>query len=248
MIYQGFARVYDQLMTDTPYDEWFQYLIEHLESFDIKGKDILELACGTGEMTRRLSKMGYKVLGTDLSQEMLEIAQEKSYEANLKIQYVQQNMTSIELFQKYDVIISYCDGFNYLTTEEDFHQALVSARNYLKEAGYLIFDVSSFYKISEILGHHTFTETSEEVAFIWNNYYDEKSQLLEFDLTLFEKSGSTYIRHDEVHKQKAYTLEKIKDMMNKAGFDTLHVLDTNTNGVVKDQSERWLFIGRKRNE
>ena len=248
MIYQGFARVYDQLMTDTPYDRWFEYLIEHLESLNIKGKDILELACGTGEMTRRLSKKGYKILGTDLSQEMLEVAQEKSFEQNLRIQYIQQNMTELELFQSYDVIISYCDGFNYLITEDDFSKALKSASGYLKEDGYLIFDVSSYYKISEVLGNNTFTETSEDVAFIWNNFYDDENCLLEFDLTLFEKSGNTYIRHDESHKQKAYRVDEIKHMMNIAGFDVVSVLDTNTNEEVKDHSERWLFIGRKRNE
>lgn len=248
MIYQGFARVYDVLMMDTPYDHWFDCLLGHIERLNIKGKDVLELACGTGEMTRRLFKQGYKVLGTDLSESMLEIAQEKSFERRLKIQYIQQDMTHLDLFQTYDLIISYCDGFNYLTKADEFEQALQSAYDNLNEEGYLIFDMSSFYKLSHVLGQHTFTETSEAVSYIWENYYDEQTALLEFDLTLFEKVGQTYIRHDESHCQKAYTLDEVKNMMIRVGFDIESVLDTHTNDGVTSTSERWLFIGRKRNE
>jgi ubiquinone/menaquinone biosynthesis C-methylase UbiE len=248
MIYQGFARVYDQLMTDTPYDVWYKHLLSVLNRYNIKGKDVLELACGTGEMTRRLAKDGFKVIGTDLSGEMLEIAQEKAFEQNLKLRFVQQDMTEIELFQKYDAIISFCDGFNYLIDKTDLEKSFRSCYDYLNEDAYLIFDISSAYKLEHVLGQTVYTETSEEVAFIWENYYDAETKILEFDLTIFEKEDNRYIRHDEIHKQRAYSIEEIKQAMNNTGFECLEVLDTNTNKVITDQSERLLFIGRKINE
>ncbi|MCH4889506.1 class I SAM-dependent methyltransferase [Acidaminobacter sp. JC074] len=248
MIYQGFARVYDQLMKDTPYDTWFENLQKIIKSYDIKGKEVLELACGTGAMTRKLYKAGYKVLGTDLSQEMLEIALETSYDQNLKIQFIQQDMTSLDLFHKYDMIVSFCDGFNYLIEDGQLDKALDSCRAYIKDQGYLIFDISSDYKLEHVLGQNVFTETSDEACYIWENYYDEKSKILEFDLTLFEKQGNMYQRHDEVHKQRAYTIDEIQTSMAKNGFECLEVIDTNTGEKVTPESERWLFIGRKINE
>ena len=248
MIYQGFARVYDYFMKDTPYDIWFNNLLDTMKSYDITGKDVLELACGTGAMTRRLYKSGYKVLGTDLSQEMLEIALEKSYDKNLKIQYIQQDMTSLELFHKYDMIVSFCDGFNYLIEEEQLTAALNSCNEYLKEDGYLLFDMSSDYKLEYVLGQNVFTETSDEACYIWENYYDATTKVLEFDLTLFEKQGPLYQRYDEVHKQRAYSIDAIKESMKSCGFECLEVLDTDTGEAVISTSERWLFIGRKINE
>jgi len=247
-MYQGFARVYDRLMHDTPYDIWYKHLLEVFKTYDLKTKEILELACGTGEMTNRLSKGGYKVLGTDLSEEMLDIAQNKAYDKNLKVRYVQQDMTNIELFQTYDAIISFCDGFNYLIDKDDLRKTFKNCYEYLNDDGLLIFDMSSDYKLKHVLGENVFTETSEEVAFIWENYYDEETKILEFDLALFIKENGMYARTDEVHKQRAYSLDEIKTCLDENGIELLSVLDTNTNRGVTEQSERWLFIGRKRNE
>lgn len=248
MIYHGFARVYDKLMHDTPYDKWYQNLKDAFERYPLPGKSILELACGTGEITRRLSKDGYKVLGTDLSGEMLEIAQEKAFESNLKLRFVQQDMTEIELFDQYDSIVSICDGFNYLIEADDFLKALRCCHDYLKDDGYLFFDISSAYKLEYVLGQSVFTESSEDVSFIWENYFNSENKILEFDLTLFEKQGNHYIRHDEVHQQRAYEIDEVKAMMQAAGFECLQVLDTDTNEAVHDKTERLLFIGRKINE
>lgn len=247
-MYQGFARVYDQLMHDTPYDVWYKHLLEVFKTYGLKTKDILELACGTGEMTNRLSKGGYKVLGTDLSEDMLDIAQNKAFDKNLKVRYVKQDMTNIDLFQTYDAIISFCDGFNYLIDKGDLHKAFKNCYEYLSDDGLLIFDMSSDYKLKHVLGDNVFTETSEAVAFIWENYYDEATKILEFDLTLFIKENGMYVRTDEVHKQRAYSLDEIKTCLDENGIDLLSVLDTNTNKEVTGLSERWLFIGRKRNE
>ncbi len=247
-MYQGFARVYDQLMNDTPYELWYKHLIEAFNTYNLKSKEILELACGTGEMTNRLAKEGYKILGTDLSEEMLDVAQTKAYDQNLKVRYVRQDMTAIELFQTYDAIISFCDGFNYLIDSNDLDDAFSSCYDYLNDEGLLIFDMSSDYKLKHVLGENVFTETSEEVAFIWENYYDDQTQILEFDLTLFIEENGKYIRTDEVHKQRAYTIDDIKVSLEKNGIELLDILDTNTNMSVQETSERWLFIGRKKHE
>lgn len=247
-MYQGFARVYDQLMHDTPYEVWYKHLLEIFSQYELKSKEILELACGTGEMTNRLAKAGYKILGTDLSEDMLDVAQNKAYDQNLKVRYVQQDMTNIDLFQKYDAIISFCDGFNYLIDEDDLDEAFRNCYDYLNNDGLLIFDMSSDFKLKHVLGDNVFTETSEDVAFIWENYYDCDSKILEFDLTLFIQENNKYIRADEVHKQRAYSIDEIKQSLYKNKIELLSVVDTNTNESVTEQSERWLFIGRKINE
>ena len=50
-MYEGFADVYDQVMDNIPYEEWFEKLHQHLVSYGIKDGTICELGCGTGTMT-----------------------------------------------------------------------------------------------------------------------------------------------------------------------------------------------------
>lgn len=73
MIYQGFAGVYDELMTHAPYDEWVQWIQQYMKP----NAAIIDVGCGTGEISLRLAEKGHKVTGIDLSEEMLVFAQQK---------------------------------------------------------------------------------------------------------------------------------------------------------------------------
>ncbi|MBQ2699907.1 MAG: methyltransferase domain-containing protein, partial [Clostridia bacterium] len=77
-MYQRFSSVYDLLMQDVDYTAWAEYLCSILKMEGIEeGATILECACGTGELTWRLYERGYSLIATDLSPDMLQIAQEK---------------------------------------------------------------------------------------------------------------------------------------------------------------------------
>ncbi len=75
--YESFARVYDLFMSDTPYDDWCEYLHGLLLKYGVADGLVLELGCGTGAMTQRLARLGYDMIGVDNSIDMLEIAREK---------------------------------------------------------------------------------------------------------------------------------------------------------------------------
>ena len=70
---QGFAALYDTIMENADYDGWFNYIYKIIEEKGIKGKDVLDLGCGTAEISIRFKKKGYSVLGVDISDEMLAI-------------------------------------------------------------------------------------------------------------------------------------------------------------------------------
>lgn len=77
-IYTSFAQVYDQLMDNIPYEEWHTYLSALLQEYGVKANDVvLELGCGTGNMTRRLEQDGYRMIGLDISEDMLSLAQKQ---------------------------------------------------------------------------------------------------------------------------------------------------------------------------
>ena len=78
--YTGFASVYDRFMNEIPYEDWVIYLTELLKEYGISNGLICELGCGTGNITRRLAKRGYDMIGIDSSFEMLSLAREKESE------------------------------------------------------------------------------------------------------------------------------------------------------------------------
>ena len=78
--YTGFAQVYDIFMDNVPYSEWADYLTNLLVEHGVEDGLVLELGCGTGNITRKLSAKGYDMIGIDNSEEMLEIARDREYD------------------------------------------------------------------------------------------------------------------------------------------------------------------------
>ena len=117
--YESFARVYDLFMDNIPYEEWCGYLTGLLEDQGIRDGLVLELGCGTGNMTRLLAGKGYDMIGVDNSVDMLEIAMEKKEEEGQDILYLLQDMREFELYGTVRAVVSVCDSMNYITEEED---------------------------------------------------------------------------------------------------------------------------------
>lgn len=244
--YNNFAKVYDLFMDNVPYDDWCTYLHQLLMEAGIRDGLVLELGCGTGSMTTRLAKAGYDMIGIDKSLEMLEIAMEKQYENPQGILYLNQDMTSFELYGTVKAIVCVCDSLNYILEEEALEEVFRLANNYLDPKGLFIFDLSMEYKYKDLIGNRTIAENREEASFIWDNYYDEESQENEYELTIFipEKNGY-YKKYEEVHYQRAYDLEKIKELLEKAGMEFVVAYDAFTKDMPKDTSERVYVIARE---
>ena len=78
--YTSFAQVYDMFMDNVDYPAWSKYLIQLLKEYQVEDGLVLDLGCGTGNMTELLAKEGYDMIGVDNSEDMLEIASEKFHQ------------------------------------------------------------------------------------------------------------------------------------------------------------------------
>lgn len=241
--YTGFAQVYDLFMDNVPYEEWSHYLISLLEEYGVPDGLVLDLGCGTGKMTRLLTKAGYDMIGVDNSEEMLQIAMEQGAEGIL---YLCQDMREFELYGTVAAVVSICDSVNYILEEEDLLSVFRLVNNYLDPGGVFIFDLNTLYKYRELLGETTICENREEGSFIWENYFDEEEQINEYDLTLFirEESG-LFRKYEETHYQRGYELETIKQLLDEAGMEFVAAYDAFTREQPKDDSERIYVIARE---
>ena len=244
--YSGLAYVYDQIMDHVPYDKWVHDLKDIFKEYDHNPVRVLDCACGTGAMSNRLASMGYVVTGIDLSEDMLVRAQENAMEDELRVRYLLMDMTKIVMKEKFDAVLSYFDGVNYLLEKSDLSDFFTGIERVLNPGGIFVFDISTAFKMEDTLGKNTFAESHEDLAFIWENFYDQASRTLQFDMTMFlEEENGLFERHYESHHLKAHSVEEIKAAMPE-GLEFLKVIDGDDMGEIKDNSERVLFIIKKK--
>lgn len=241
--YTGFAQVYDTFMDNVPYDEWGEYLVSLLKKYGVEDGLVLDMGCGTGAMTRYLDAHGYDMTGIDVSEEMLTIAKEKS---SPDILYLLQDMREFELYGTMRAAVSICDSMNYILEEDDLLRVFSLVNNYLDPGGIFIFDLNTVYKYQEILGEQTIAEDREECSFIWDNFYDEEEMINEYDLTVFvQEEGDLFRRYCETHYQRAYSLETVRALIEKAGMEVLAIYDAFTYNKPKPDSEMVYFVARE---
>ena len=118
--YEGLSKIYDFMMSGVDYEAWADYVLSAAKRFGCEPKTVLDLACGTGSTTLPLAARGVDATGLDLAPAMLEIAREKAKEADLDVDFVEQNMLELDFPEPFDMVVSFQDGINYLTGEGDF--------------------------------------------------------------------------------------------------------------------------------
>lgn len=253
-IYKNFAAVYDLFMDEVPYTEWCRQIKTLLLSAGIKSGIVADLGCGTGSLTQQLSKEGYDMIGIDNSYDMLDIALSKNVLSGTDILYLCQDIREFELYGTCAAIISRCDTLNYITKFEELVQMFKLVNNYLDPEAPFIFDCNSVYKYESILADNVFAENREEGSFIWENDYNRQSCINSSSLTFFIRDkvkstdlkalnevDSVYRRFEELHLQRAYSLEELKKAAEMSGLLWGEVYDADSFAEVKQNTQRYLI-------
>ena len=247
--YTGFATVYDLFMDNIPYNDWANYLEKIFNMYGLDKGLLLELGCGTGSMTRRMAEKGYDMIGIDASEDMLAIARERNFDYNNSILYLCQDMRQFELYGTVSGIYSVCDTINYLVTEEDLIKTFTLANIYLDRNGIFIFDLDTPYAYEKIIGDRTIAEDRDEASFIWENTYYKDEMINEINLSLFiHEDDDMYRKYKETHYRRAYSLEKIRELLEEAGMEWVAAYDTLTFDKPRDDSERVYIVAREKEQ
>ena len=243
--YKKFAKVYDELIyEDIDYCKISHKIMEVSKKYRLKNDFYLDLACGTGNVALEVSKNFKNIFLVDLSNDMLIEAESKFRENKIKAKIVCQDMTEFQLNRKFDLITSVLDSTNYLTEDGDLYNYLTKVYEHLNDDGIFIFDINSYYKLSEILGNNIYTYNSEDLFYVWENIFEDG--IVEMNLTFFVKEGYMYTRFEEIHEERAYKEEEIEEALHKIGFEVLEKNDGYSNKFVLEDTERIVYIVRKK--
>ena len=139
--YTFFAGVYDSFMDTIPYGEWADKIEKILREKGLRGRDILELGCGTGMISALMCDRGHRVKGTDISPYMLKEAEKKRTKYAGRLVFSQMDMRAICEKRKYSIILSLCDSVNYMENLFDLESVFDGAKRHLNKDGLFIFDL-----------------------------------------------------------------------------------------------------------
>lgn len=239
-MYQDFAEVYDELMDSVDYDAWANFYVRLLSIHGVREGKICECACGTGSLTIPLYRAGFHLTGVDLSREMLWQAAQKARKQGIAIPFVQQDMKALNLHRPMDAVLATCDGVNYLLTEEDLHSFFRAAFRATRPGGALVFDVSTPNRLKHQLCNGLICEDRDDLTYIWQNRWHEKSALVEMDLCFFvkEKDGR-YRRMEEHQKQKAWDAHILKSHLLQVGYRGVCFYGDETLNSGRETDSRW---------
>lgn len=248
MAYQQMAIVYDQLMKTAPYDKWLHFTKQIFKKYEKNIQTIVDLGCGTGEITIKLANEGYQLFGIDYSLDMLTHAEQKSYMNRLPIQWLHQDLRELTGFTNLDAAVSYCDVMNYITSENDLKNVFSRVANSLKESGLFIFDVHSIDYVQSSLINHTFTEVTDEISYIWDCIAGKSLGEMHHALTFFKLEDDKYIRIDEKHYQRTFPISFYKKLLMKSGFTKPDIYTDFSleKDILKENTERIFFVAQKR--
>lgn len=233
MIYDRLASYYDELVKD---DEATQSWVDWIEEYAHSGS-LLELACGSGEITRCLANAFHPISALDLSTSMVEQAQHKDKEH--KIKFYCQDMRHLDNLSSYDVICCLCDSFNYLLSQEDVASFFKEVHNHLNKDGLFFFDTHSLDRLDEFSEEFNETGDLEDCQYQWS--ITSEDDFIYQDFAFYLSDGSLQQEH---HLQRVYTPEFLESTLSMY-FDIVNIrTDFILDGI--QEGEKYFYVCQRR--
>lgn len=239
--YADLAAFYDRLMT-VDYDEKAQYWLALFERYGSRPSSLLDLACGSGNLTVPLARRGVEMIGVDLSADMLTIAREKLPDTV----FLQQDMRALALDGEVDGAVCALDSINHLCRTADVKAVFDGVYATLQKGGLFVFDVNTPYKHREVLGDNPFVFEEQGLTCVWQNRLFERTLEVDMWLDFFvEGDDGRYDRLVDHVRERAYSERTLRRLLTEAGFDVMAVLDEETDAAPTDTTERWVLVAKK---
>jgi len=219
--YDRLAPVYDEFTSANNYEVWLgEVLLPELEKHGLRKGWALDVGCGTGRAFGPLLDRGWKVIGCDASERMLEQAARKFGE---RVPLVQADARELQPMAPPDT-----DGFqlvlllnevaNYLTGDGDLERAFAGVRRNLAPGGLVVFDANTLLWFRESFASGKSEEMSAR-GWDWHGL----SQTVDRG-GIYEARFSGQGVEANVHRQRHWAPEQVEEALSAAGLRPLAAL------------------------
>ena len=198
---------------------------------------ILDFSCGTGSQVSWLENRGYKVIGVDISPELVKIGKAKGlnlFEGDMRSSY----------FGQFDAVITMDRAIGHLTSD-DFEKALINIANNLNDKGMYIFDNFNFDALTDEVVSKLSMDYVRDVEgkpfqHKQSSYLDRETKMLtsydEFILPDRTERGSFELT--------VYTVDEIEKLLKKNGFKLLQIYSRDASSFDRFKSESFIAVAQ----
>ena len=242
--YHALAASYDRLTNDVDYEATVEFYQQILEREGYKPRTVADLACGTGSVTAILARMGYPVLGIDMSEEMLTEAMSKVMDMENPPRFVCQKLQELKLPRAVDMAVCALDSLDYITDPDDCKEAIRRIFKALNPGGIFIFDVNTPEKLRAMDGQ-VFLDEDDDVYCVWRGEFDAETNICTYWMDLFQRQGKVWNRSYEEHREYAYSEAQLRSYLKAAGFTHIEVYADRKFEAPAEGEQRIYFKARK---
>ncbi len=220
--YGALASSYDRLTNDVDYAAVVDFYFDILAREGLKPRTAVDLACGTGSVTVLLAQRGLRVIGVDMSEEMLCQAMDKAMTLENMPAFACQKLQQLHLPRAVDLAVCALDSLDYITAPADCEKAIRRVYKALNPGGCFIFDVNTPEKL-RAMDDQVFLDEDDDVYCVWRGEFDEQTNICTYAMDLFQRRGSLWERSYEEHREYAYSEEQLVGYLRRAGFTSVEV-------------------------
>lgn len=235
------AEIYDNLMSVVPYSWWVEYVERLWKAREHRPQRVLDLACGTGNVTKELFRRGYQAAGVDYSPSMLAIARRKLPEA---VPLFCQDMRALDLpGEPFDAVVCLFDSLNYILEPEGLRKTFRAVHRHLGRGCLFVFDMNAIRALETGMFNQRGTGRDADLEYEWHSAWDPLCRECTIQMEFHVKQGEddwTTLR--ETHVQRGYTLEEITGALEETGFTSISVYDAYTTHRPTAKSDRYHVV------
>ncbi len=251
-VFNHYARYYDLLYANKSYEKEADYVDNIIKKHLTKANTVLDLGCGTGTHDFFLNKKGYDITGVDLSQNMIDIAEQKRVSKGLtSIRFQQGDILKIDLKKEFDVVVSLFHVMNYLTINDDLEIGFTNACKHLKKGGLFIFD--SWYGPAVLFdlpkkGSKTMEDEHIKVVREVNPeiHFNRNVVDVNYHIQVQDKQSSEIRIIDEKHSVRYFFKPEIDQILLKTGMELLLFEEWLSSKVPGNNTFGVCFVARKK--
>lgn len=236
--YSHLADLYNHLMKQIDYKDWANYLHILFQTYVKSPKYVLELAAGTGNITRHLRKYYSQIIVSDFSNNMLK-KNKHGYKDSVCC-----DMKYLPFKKQFDIIFSTFDSVNYLTSPGDLKCHFEQVKYIMEDHSIYAFDVSLMANSRKNVRQLNRSGKFNKIKYRQKSEFDETTKIHTNTFMIEYENGDRII---ELHKQKIYDFYLYFELLESLKLFVVDCFESFTFEDARSDCERVQFIVRKNN-